>query len=66
MPAPLNVLDLVPITSQSNTTEALRRSIDLARQAEACGYRRYWVAEHHLNPGVGGTSPPLVIVGSSD
>ena len=23
------------------------------------GYRRYWVAEHHLNPGVAGTSPAL-------
>jgi alkanesulfonate monooxygenase SsuD/methylene tetrahydromethanopterin reductase-like flavin-dependent oxidoreductase (luciferase family) len=61
MPAPLTVLDLVPITSHSNASEALRRSVDLARQAEAWGYRRYWVAEHHLNPGVGGTSPPLVI-----
>ncbi|MPY94201.1 MAG: LLM class flavin-dependent oxidoreductase, partial [Acidimicrobiia bacterium] len=28
---------------------------------EAAGYRRFWVAEHHLNPGVVGSSPPLVI-----
>jgi alkanesulfonate monooxygenase SsuD/methylene tetrahydromethanopterin reductase-like flavin-dependent oxidoreductase (luciferase family) len=61
MPVPLAVLDLVPLTSQSNAQEALRRSVDLAQQAEAFGYHRYWVAEHHLNPGVGGTSPPLVI-----
>jgi alkanesulfonate monooxygenase SsuD/methylene tetrahydromethanopterin reductase-like flavin-dependent oxidoreductase (luciferase family) len=61
MPVPLAVLDLVPLTSQSNAKEALRRSVDLAQQAESFGYHRYWVAEHHLNPGVGGTSPPLVI-----
>jgi luciferase family oxidoreductase group 1 len=61
MPVPLSVLDLVPLTSQSNASEALQRSVDLAQQAEAFGYHRYWVAEHHLNPGVGGTSPPLVI-----
>jgi alkanesulfonate monooxygenase SsuD/methylene tetrahydromethanopterin reductase-like flavin-dependent oxidoreductase (luciferase family) len=61
MPAPLNVLDLVPITSHTSASEALQHSVDLAQQAEACGYHRYWVAEHHLNPGVAGTSPPLVI-----
>jgi alkanesulfonate monooxygenase SsuD/methylene tetrahydromethanopterin reductase-like flavin-dependent oxidoreductase (luciferase family) len=29
--------------------------------AESVGYRRYWFAEHHLNPGVAGTSPTLLI-----
>ncbi|WP_424215241.1 LLM class flavin-dependent oxidoreductase [Streptomyces sp. BI20] len=62
MPAvPLGVLDLVPITTGSNAAEALRRSVDLARRAEAAGYTRYWFAEHHLNPGVAGTSPAVVI-----
>jgi alkanesulfonate monooxygenase SsuD/methylene tetrahydromethanopterin reductase-like flavin-dependent oxidoreductase (luciferase family) len=61
MPALLSVLDLVPITSGSNAAEALHRSVDLAREVERFGYHRYWVAEHHLNPGVAGTSPPLVI-----
>jgi alkanesulfonate monooxygenase SsuD/methylene tetrahydromethanopterin reductase-like flavin-dependent oxidoreductase (luciferase family) len=58
---PLSVLDLVPIPSGSTATDALRNSIDLARQAERLGYRRYWFAEHHLNPGVAGTSPPVVL-----
>jgi alkanesulfonate monooxygenase SsuD/methylene tetrahydromethanopterin reductase-like flavin-dependent oxidoreductase (luciferase family) len=61
MRVPLSVLDLVPITSGSTATEALQRSIDLARQTESFGYQRYWVAEHHLNPGVAGTSPPVVV-----
>jgi luciferase family oxidoreductase group 1 len=58
---PLSVLDLVPISSGSNAGEALRNSIDLARHAEQFGYTRYWFAEHHLNPGVAGTSPAVVI-----
>ncbi|MFI1735614.1 MsnO8 family LLM class oxidoreductase [Streptomyces acidicola] len=58
---PLGVLDLVPISSGSTATEALRNSIDLARKAESFGYTRYWFAEHHLNPGVAGTSPAVVL-----
>jgi alkanesulfonate monooxygenase SsuD/methylene tetrahydromethanopterin reductase-like flavin-dependent oxidoreductase (luciferase family) len=58
---PLTVLDLIPISSGSTAAQALRNSIDLARQAESLGYTRYWFAEHHLNPGVAGTSPAVVL-----
>ncbi|KUO05225.1 LLM class flavin-dependent oxidoreductase [Streptomyces caeruleatus] len=58
---PLGVLDLVPISSGSTAADALRNSIDLAQQAERLGYARYWFAEHHLNPGVAGTSPAVVL-----
>jgi alkanesulfonate monooxygenase SsuD/methylene tetrahydromethanopterin reductase-like flavin-dependent oxidoreductase (luciferase family) len=58
---PLAVLDLVPISSGSTAPEALRNSIDLAQAAERLGYARYWFAEHHLNPGVAGTSPAVVL-----
>ena len=58
---PLAVLDLVPISSGSSAPQALRNSIDLAQQTERLGYSRYWFAEHHLNPGVAGTSPAVVL-----
>ncbi len=58
---PLSVLDLIPVSSGSTNAEALRNTIDLARQAEQFGYQRYWFAEHHLNPGVIGASPALAI-----
>ena len=58
---PLTVLDLVPISSGSTAAQALRNSIDLAQQTERLGYARYWFAEHHLNPGVAGTSPAVVL-----
>src|SRR3984885_1700439 len=59
--APLAVLDLVPVSSGSNAAQALRNSIDLAQVAERFGYARYWFAEHHLNPGVAGTSPAVLL-----
>ena len=49
---PLSVLDLSPVTEGSTPAQALRNTIDLARRAEAFGYRRYWVAEHHFAPGI--------------
>jgi len=58
---PLSVLDLVPITSGSTARQAIANTIDLAKRAEAAGYQRYWLAEHHLNPGVAGTTPALLI-----
>jgi alkanesulfonate monooxygenase SsuD/methylene tetrahydromethanopterin reductase-like flavin-dependent oxidoreductase (luciferase family) len=58
---PLAILDLVPIPSGATAPRALRNSIDLARHAERLGYARYWFAEHHLNPGVAGTSPAVVL-----
>lgn len=61
----LGVLDLVPITSGSSAGEAYRNSVDLATRAEQAGYARYWFAEHHLNPGVAGTTPALAILAAA-
>ena len=63
---PLTVLDLVPVSSGSNPAEALQNSIALARATESFGYARYWFAEHHLNPGVAGTSPAVVLALTAD
>ena len=63
---PLTVLDLVPISSGSGPAEALRNTIALARATESFGYARYWFAEHHLNPGVAGTSPAVLLALTAD
>jgi alkanesulfonate monooxygenase SsuD/methylene tetrahydromethanopterin reductase-like flavin-dependent oxidoreductase (luciferase family) len=60
-PVPLGILDLVPVSAGSTASRALQNTIDLVQVAERLGYRRYWFAEHHLNPGVAGTSPALLI-----
>lgn len=59
---PLSVLDLSPIVEGGNAAQALRHSVELARHAERCGYRRYWVAEHHNMDGVA-SSATAVLVG---
>jgi alkanesulfonate monooxygenase SsuD/methylene tetrahydromethanopterin reductase-like flavin-dependent oxidoreductase (luciferase family) len=58
---PLSILDLSPISSGSTAAQALRNTVDLAQRAEAAGFARYWLAEHHLTTGVAGVSPALVI-----
>ncbi|MFZ6993948.1 LLM class flavin-dependent oxidoreductase [Curtobacterium sp. RRHDQ66] len=61
MTTPLAVLDLVPVSAGSTPAEALRNTVDLAQRTERAGYARYWLAEHHLNPGVAGSAPNVVI-----
>ena len=36
----------------SRAADALRSTLALARHAEAHGYRRFWLAEHHNMPGI--------------
>jgi luciferase family oxidoreductase group 1 len=57
----LSVLDLIPVRTGQTTSQALQASIALARTAEAAGYHRYWVAEHHNMPAVASTNPPVLI-----
>ncbi|WP_045731926.1 LLM class flavin-dependent oxidoreductase [Pseudarthrobacter chlorophenolicus] len=59
-PVPLSVLDLSPVPAGQPAGDALRNSIDLAVAAEDLGYHRFWLAEHHLNPGVAGSAPHVL------
>lgn len=58
---PLSILDLVPVTLGATPADALRRSLELARTAERCGYTRYWVAEHHNMTGIASAATSVVI-----
>src|SRR3954469_25855758 len=58
---PLSILDLVPVKEGATPREALAESLDLARQAERLGYRRYWVAEHHNMAGIASAATSVVI-----
>jgi alkanesulfonate monooxygenase SsuD/methylene tetrahydromethanopterin reductase-like flavin-dependent oxidoreductase (luciferase family) len=61
MTVPLSILDLAPLVAGGTAGDALRRTLDLARHAERFGYHRYWVAEHHLTPGVASSQPALLL-----
>jgi luciferase family oxidoreductase group 1 len=58
---PLSILDLVPITQGSTPREALHNSLELARNAERLGYKRFWVAEHHNMTGIASAATSVVI-----
>jgi luciferase family oxidoreductase group 1 len=57
----LSVLDLSPVTTATPGAQALRNSLDLARHAEALGYTRYWVAEHHNLSNIASSAPDIMI-----
>src|SRR5947209_18084803 len=57
----LSVLDQSPISEGSTGADALRNTLDLARLADALGYHRYWVAEHHGGPMLASASPEALI-----
>jgi luciferase family oxidoreductase group 1 len=57
----LSVLDLAPVAQGSDPGRALRNSLDLARHAEALGYRRYWLAEHHNMVGIASAATAVAI-----
>jgi luciferase family oxidoreductase group 1 len=58
---PLSVLDLVPVREGGTTSQALAESASLAKAAEAAGYKRYWVAEHHGMEGLAGGATSVVL-----
>ena len=51
MTAP-SILDLVRVTDNAR---------DIAVHAEAWGYRRFWIAEHHNMPGIASAATSVVI-----
>ena len=63
----LSVLDLVPVRAGSTVSAALVDAAALAQSAEAAGYTRFWVAEHHGMDGVAGgaTSVVLAAIGAA-
>jgi luciferase family oxidoreductase group 1 len=57
----LSVLDQSPISEGATGGDALRNTLDLARLADALGYERYWVAEHHGTPMLACAAPESLI-----
>jgi luciferase family oxidoreductase group 1 len=60
-PLRVSVLDQTPVPEGTASARALRNSIDLARRADALGFHRYWVAEHHGSAMIAGPSPEVLI-----
>jgi luciferase family oxidoreductase group 1 len=59
--APLSVLDLSFVTTQTPPSQALANTIDLAKLVDRLGYKRFWLAEHHSLPSVASPAPEIMI-----
>ncbi|CAM3207339.1 LLM class flavin-dependent oxidoreductase [Asticcacaulis taihuensis] len=58
---PFSILDLSQISDGSSISDALANSAKMAQAAEAEGYHRYWLAEHHGMPGIASAATAIVI-----
>jgi luciferase family oxidoreductase group 1 len=56
-----SLLDLSPIPEGKSAADALANTVELAQAAEAAGYHRYWLAEHHNMPGIASAATSVVI-----
>ncbi|UKS30471.1 LLM class flavin-dependent oxidoreductase [Paenibacillus sp. HWE-109] len=57
----LSILDQSPIAEHQTSEEAFQQTIEFVKQAEALGYHRFWVSEHHDSEAVAGSSPEVLI-----
>ncbi len=58
---PISILDRSHISQGTDAATALDQTIRRARQAEALGFNRFWVSEHHGVPGVAGAAPAVLL-----
>jgi luciferase family oxidoreductase group 1 len=56
-----SILDLAMVPEGDTPAEAFRRSLEVARRAEAWGYTRFWLAEHHNMLGIASAATAVVI-----
>jgi luciferase family oxidoreductase group 1 len=57
----LSILDLAHVPLGSDIGQSLRNTLDYARHADALGYERFWLAEHHNMPGIASAATAVVI-----
>lgn len=57
----ISILDKSPVAENETAADALARTLSLAKQAEALGFHRFWIAEHHNTDQLASPSPELLI-----
>jgi len=57
----LSILDQSPIIAGHSAAQALEETLKLARRADALGYTRYWLAEHHAIAALADPCPEILL-----
>lgn len=55
------MLDLVAVREGQSIAQSIQTTIRTAQQAEALGFARYWLAEHHNMPGIASSATAVLI-----
>jgi luciferase family oxidoreductase group 1 len=62
---PLSILDLAPVPVGVSSSEALGRTVDLAKLGDELGFTRLWYAEHHGMAAIASSSPDILIASAA-
>ena len=57
----LSILDQSPVRVGDTPQQALQETLTLAKHAEALGYHRFWVSEHHNTTTLAGSAPEVLL-----
>ena len=57
----LSILDQSVAAAGRGHDDTIRQTLALAEQAEAWGYHRFWVSEHHSHPSIVGSAPEVLM-----
>ncbi|MBX9964277.1 MAG: LLM class flavin-dependent oxidoreductase [Burkholderiales bacterium] len=60
-PVRLSVLDQSPIIHGHTPAQAVQHTVELAREVEALGFHRMWLAEHHGMRGLADPCPEILL-----
>ncbi|SHF67567.1 MsnO8 family LLM class oxidoreductase [Streptoalloteichus hindustanus] len=60
LPTRFSILDRSLTRQGQSEAQSLRDTVRFAQHAEALGYHRFWVSEHHSVPGVAGSAPTVL------
>ncbi|WP_269243520.1 LLM class flavin-dependent oxidoreductase [Flavobacterium limnophilum] len=58
---PISILELALVTQDSNASTTFEKTKELAQLADALGYQRFWLAEHHNMPHVASAATVVLI-----
>jgi luciferase family oxidoreductase group 1 len=62
----LGILDQSVVRKNSSAREAIEETIATAKLAEALGYSRFWISEHHNSAFIAGSTPEVLMVKLAD
>src|SRR5215210_2833378 len=62
----LSILDQSIVREGSTARDAIEETIATAKLAEALGYERFWVSEHHNAASIAGSAPEVLMVKLAD